>query len=584
MAVHNQDVAGVLDRVADLLDIQGANVFRIRSYRNAARTVGDLPREISSLVEERQDLTRLPGIGRDLAGKIEEIVRSGTLGLLQELERQTPAGLSALMRIESLGPKRVQTLHSRLGIRTLDNLLEAARAHRIRDLEGFGPKSEEKILQAAERLKGSGERRRLKLADAERTATDLLAWLKGDAGVDRAVAGGSYRRRRETVGDLDFLVTCRPRAEGAAPAAAAAVMERFLAYGEVAVVVSTGDTRSTVLLRSGLQVDIRVVEEASYGAALHYFTGSKAHNVAVRTMGVRRGLKINEYGVFRGDERVAGRSEEEVYAAVGLPYIEPELREDRGELEAAREGRLPKLVTLPDMRGDLQSHTRDTDGTATLEEMAEEARRLGYEYLAVTDHSKKVAMARGLDETRLAEQVRRIDRLNGRWSDFRILKSCEVDILENGSLDLPDSVLQELDLVVASVHYHRGLPRERQTERILRAMDNPLVNILAHPTGRLVEAREPYAVDLERLLEGAKERGCFLELNAHPDRMDLDDVSCLLAKRMGLLVPISTDAHSVSNLGYMRFGIDQARRGWLEAADVLNTRPWEELRRLLHRR
>ena len=581
MGAQNRDIAAILDRVADLLDIQGANVFRIRSYRNAARTIADLPREVVALLAEGEDLSRLPGIGRDLAGKVEEIARAGTLGLLQDLERQTPAGLGELMRLESLGPKRIQALYRRLGIRTLDELLEAARAHRIRELAGFGAKSEERILEAAERLKHGGERPRLKLADAERVAGDLLAWLQDGAEVGQAVAAGSFRRRRETVGDLDFLVTCRA---GAAGAGAAAIMERFLAYAAVERVLSRGETRSTVLLRGGLQVDLRVVEEDSYGAALHYFTGSKAHSVALRAVAVRRGLKINEYGVFRGEERVAGRSEEEVYAALGLPYIQPELREDRGEIEAAREGRLPRLVTLPDIRGDLQSHSRDSDGQSSLEEMADAARRLGYEYLAVTDHSRRVRVAHGLDEARLADQVRRIDRLNARLQGFRLLKSCEVDILEDGSLDLPDSILGELDLVVASVHYHRGLPREKQTGRILRAMDNPLVNILAHPTGRLVGAREPYEVDLERLLAEAKARGCFLELNAHPDRMDLDDVSCLLAKRMGLRVPVSTDAHSTGNLAYMRFGVGQARRGWLEADDVLNTRPWEELRRLLGRR
>ncbi len=574
MAVHNRDVSEIFNRVADLLDIQGANVFRIRSYRNAARTIADLPREIAGMVEEQEDLSRIPGVGRDLAGKIQEILRTGTLKMLQELERETPAALGELMKIASLGPKRVQLLYRRLGIGTLDELIEAARRNRIRELEGFGQKSEEKILREALRLKSGGERPRLKLADVEKVAEALLARLREAENVEQAVAAGSYRRRRDTVGDLDILATCR----GESP-----VMDRLLAYEEASQVVSRGETRSTVLLRSGLQVDLRVVDRESYGAALHYFTGSKAHNVAVRTIGVRLGLKINEYGVFRDDRRVAGRTEEEVYSAVGLPYIEPELREDRGELEAARAGRLPRLVSLADIRGDLQTHTRDTDGTATLEEMAEAARQLGYEYLAVTDHSRRVTMAHGLDEKRLADQIRRIDRLNGRWSDFRLLKSCEVDILLDGSLDLPDAILKELDFVIGSVHYHRGLSREKQTERILRAMDNPLMSILAHPTGRLVESREPYAVDLERLLEEAKRRGCFLELNAHPDRMDLDDVSCKLAREMGLLVPISTDAHSVSNLRYMKYGVDQARRGWLEAADVLNTRPWEKLRRLLRR-
>jgi DNA polymerase (family 10) len=392
--------------------------------------------------------------------------------------------------------------------------------------------------------------------------------------VGRVVAAGSYRRRKETVGDVDILVTfsggCR-------------VMDRFVRYDEVERVLSHGETRSTVILRGGLQVDVRVVDEESYGAALHYFTGSKPHNVAIRTMGVKMGLKINEYGVFRGERRIAGRTEEEVYARVGLACMEPELREDRGELEAAREGRLPRLVTQDDIRGDLQVHTHDTDGSAGLEEMADAAGRMGYEYLAITDHSRRVRMARGLDEKRLADQIRRIDRLNGRAGGPQILKSCEVDILEDGSLDLPDAILKELDFVIGSIHYNRNLSRERQTERVLRAMDNPLVNILAHPTGRLIGEREPYAIDLERVMEGARQRGCYLELNAHPDRLDMDDVYCKMAKEMGLRVPISTDAHSIDNLQFIKYGIYQARRGWLEPQDVLNTRPWEELGRLLRR-
>jgi DNA polymerase (family 10) len=574
MAIRNRDVAEIFARVADSLDIQGGNVFRIRAYRNAARAVGDLPREVASLVEEGEDLTRLPGIGRDLAGKIEEIVRTGRLGQLEELERQTPPSLSALMKIESLGPKRVKILYQRLGIRGLDELIEAARQNRIRELEGFGARSEEKILRDAERLKQSGERHRLKLAAAERITEPLLAYLRKVENVGRVVAAGSYRRRKETVGDVDILVTFSGGCQ---------VMDRFVRYDEVERVLSHGETRSTVILRGGLQVDVRVVDEESYGAALHYFTGSKPHNVAIRTMGVKMGLKINEYGVFRGERRIAGRTEEEVYARVGLACMEPELREDRGELEAAREGRLPRLVTQDDIRGDLQVHTHDTDGSAGLEEMADAAGRMGYEYLAITDHSRRVRMARGLDEKRLADQIRRIDRLNGRAGGPQILKSCEVDILEDGSLDLPDAILKELDFVIGSIHYNRNLSRERQTERVLRAMDNPLVNILAHPTGRLIGEREPYAIDLERVMEGARQRGCYLELNAHPDRLDMDDVYCKMAKEMGLRVPISTDAHSIDNLQFIKYGIYQARRGWLEPQDVLNTRPWEELGRLLRR-
>jgi len=393
-------------------------------------------------------------------------------------------------------------------------------------------------------------------------------------GVRHAVAAGSFRRRLESVGDLDILVT---------GGAAADVMSAFTHYDEVQDVLSQGDTRSSVVLRSGLQVDVRVVPEESYGAALHYFTGSKAHNIAVRTRGVKLGLKLNEYGVFRGEQPVAGRTEADVYATVGLPYIEPELRENRGEIEAAASGPLPQLVTLKDLRGDLQSHTRATDGHGTLEAMAAAAQQRGLEYLAVTDHSKRVAMAHGLNGTRLRQQMAQIDRLNAKFSGFRLLKSIEVDILEDGSLDLSDDVLKDLDVVVAAVHSHFNLTREKQTERIVRALDNPCVNILAHPTGRLIGEREPYEVDLERLLLAARERGCFVEANAHPARLDLNEVHCKLAKDVGVKVAISTDAHSEADLDLLRFGVDQARRGWLTKADVLNTRPWPALQKLLKR-
>jgi DNA polymerase (family 10) len=360
-------------------------------------------------------------------------------------------------------------------------------------------------------------------------------------------------------------------------------MDAFTAYEDVSKVIAKGDTKSAVVLRRGLQVDLRVVPQESYGAALHYFTGSKAHNIAVRHLGVQRGLKINEYGVFRGDERLAGRTEAEVFAAVDLPFIEPELREDWGEIEAAQQGRLPRLITLTDIRGDLHAHTTATDGQNTLEEMAQAARARGYEYLAITNHSKKVSMVHGHDAKRLADEMAEIDRLNSKLKGIILLKSIEVDILEDGSLDLPDDILKELDLTVGAVHYYFNLSREAQTARILRAMDNPYFHILAHPSGRLIQRREPYEVDMERLIKGAQERGCFLELDAQPDRLDLIDIHCKLARDLGVKVAIATDAHSIADLGFMRWGIGQARRGWLAAADVLNTRPWPELKQLLKR-
>jgi len=573
MTIHNREIAAIFEELADLLEVEGANRFRVRAYREASRVIGGMSEELADLVESGADLTELPNIGEAIAKKIQTIVETGSLPQLTEVEGRTPASLSEMMKLEGLGPKRVKALHERLGIDTLDDLRAAVEAHKVRQLEGFGQKTEETIRERLERWQG--QERRTRLFDAEEIADPLVRFLEAIDGVEQVMVAGSYRRRRETVGDLDILVTCRRDTP---------VMDRFVAYPEVSELVSKGETRSTVHLRSGMQVDLRLVPEASYGAALHYFTGSKAHNIAVRRLGVKQGLKINEYGVFRDDKRVAGRTEEQVYASVDLPFIPPELREDRGEIEAAREGKLPQLVKLEDIRGDLHAHTKESDGHDSLRAMADAAAGRGYEYLAITDHSRRVTIAHGLDEKRLAKQIEAIDRLNedldGR---IAILKGVEVDILDDGSLDLPDAILRRLDLRVCSVHYKLNLPKARQTERVLRAMENPLFNILAHPSGRLLEERDPYELDLEQILEAAAERGCFLEVNAQPSRLDLTDSACKMAKEMGVKVVISTDAHGTRNLAFMRFGIGQARRGWLEAADVVNTRPLPELRKLLQR-
>ena len=476
------------------------------------------------------------------------------------------------MKIEGLGPKRVKTLYKQLNIRTREDLERAARSGRIHELEGFGAKTEAMILQHLGRFHGAA--RRMRLPDAEDIAKPLVAYLKKTSGVKDITLAGSFRRRKETVGDLDILVTARKDSP---------VMERFTAYDEVTEVVSRGKTRSTVILRSGLHVDLRLVPQASYGAALCYFTGSKAHNIALRKIGVSKGFKLNEYGLFKGEKRIGGKTEQEVYEKLGLSYVEPELRENRGEIELAHAGRLPKLITRDDIRGDLHCHTNATDGRNSLEEMAEAARARGYEYFAITDHSRHVTVAHGLDRKQLLEEIRQIDRLNAKLNGIVILKSSEVDILEDGSLDLPDGVLRELDLTVCAVHYHFNLPAKKQTERILRAMDNPCFNILAHPTGRLINEREPYDIDLQAVMAAAKERGCFLEINAQPARLDLTDTYGKLARDMGLKVAISTDAHGIDQLDFMRYGIGQARRGWLEAADVLNTRKLDDLRKLLRR-
>jgi DNA polymerase (family X) len=571
MPVHNSDIVEIFNRMADLLEISGANPFRVRAYRTASWTLAALPQSVAAMVAKGEDLTQLSGIGKDLAGKITEIVTTGRLAKLEELERQTPAALAVLMKTAGLGPKRIQALYARLGITTMEELRQAAENERISELPGFGKKIEQQILES---LRQIPTEERMKLAAAEEMAGSLVNYLRGVKGVQQIAVAGSYRRRLETVGDLDILVTCETPA---------GIMERFIAYENAVRVLARGETRSTIIISHGLQVDLRVVPAESYGAALHYFTGSKAHNIAVRKLGVKKKLKINEYGVFRGDKRIAGRTEEEVFAQVGLPFIDPELRENRGEIEAAREGRLPKLITVADIRGDLHAHTRETDGRNTLVEMVAAARARGYEYLAITEHSKRVSMAHGFDERRLAARNEEIDRLNESWQDFRVLKGIEVDILRDGTLDLADSTLRELDVVVFSVHYQRNLSKAEQTDRIFRAMDNPWCHILGHPSGRLLNERAPYELDMERIAAAARERGCVLELNAHPDRLDLNDVHCKMARDMGVKIAISTDAHSISNFDYMRFGVGQGRRGWLEPGDVINTRSWPELKLLLKR-
>ena len=572
MTIHNAEIAEMFDRMAALLEIQGANPFRVRAYRNAARTVGGLPRRVADMLADGEDLSELPDIGKDLAGKIADIVDQGRFSALQDLEKEVPGGLVELTRLPGLGAKRVRILHDELGVSSAAELWRAAKSHRIQELRGFGAKTEQRILEALSRH--AQEERRHKLSDVEQIADAYVDYLKAIAGVNEVIVAGSYRRRKETVGDLDILVTCNKGSP---------VMRHFVEYDEVETVVSQGAIRSTVLLRSGLQVDLRVVDQASYGAALYYFTGSKAHNIAVRTMAIKKKLKVNEYGVFKSNRRIAGRTEQEVFDAVGLRYIEPELRENRGEIEASKANRLPNLVSVADIRGDLHVHTNATDGRDSLEEMAEAAREVGYQYLAITDHSKRVVVAHGIDEKGLRTQLDAIDRLNATLQGFRVLKGVEVDILENGKLDLSDSVLEQLDLTVCAVHSGLSMSRTRQTERIIRAMDNPRFTILAHPTGRLIKERVAYDIDIERVMEAALERGCYLELNAAPNRLDLDDVHCRMAKDIGLKVAISTDAHTMNGLEHMRFGVDQGRRGWLEPADVLNTRPWSELQPLLAR-
>ena len=570
MPVQNTDIAAVFDEIADFLEIGGENPFRIRAYRNAARTVHELGPELRDMVTQKDDLTQLPGIGKELAAKIVEILETATAGALKKLQTKYPQTLRDLLKIPGLGPKRVRILYQDLGIQSLVQLIEAARAGKISSLSGFGARTERQILQTAESF--VQKNRRFKIAEIKPHADRLTAYLETVPGINQVIVAGSYRRAKETVGDLDILVAAHKDSP---------VMDRFVKYDDVEKVLSQGTTRSSVVLRSGLQVDLRLVKSVSFGAALQYFTGSQAHNIAIRRIGRQKGLKINEYGVFTFEKSVAGKTEASVYKTLDLPYIPPELRESRGEIEAAREGNLPKLVKLTDIKGDLHIHTDYTDGQNSLKEMALAARKQGLKYLAITEHSDRLKTAGGPDPPELLAQMEEIDRLNEELDGIEVLKGIEVEILPDGQLDLPDSVLSRLDLVVGTIHNQLDLSLEKQTRRILRGMDHPHFTFFAHPFGRLINEREPIQVDMMRIIQKARERGCYLELNANIRRLDLYDTYCKIAREEGVLIAINSDAHNIAALDHMQYGVGQARRGWLEKKDVLNTRPLKELRKLL---
>jgi len=570
--VENKSIADIFTEIADILDIQGENPFRIRSYRNAARTIGDLTENLENMVKAGGNPEEIPGIGKSMHEKIVEIVKTGKCQSLEELKKITPPGLTELLRLDGLGPKKVKLLYDELGVDSVDRLEKAAQAGRLRNLAGMGEKTEEKILKSVEQFRaGIG---RFKLSIGFTYAGALERYLGDVPGVKRLDPAGSFRRRSETIGDLDILAIC---------AKSSKVMDRFTAYGEVKDVIAKGETKSSIRLRNGLQVDLRVLDDESYGAALHYFTGSKAHNVAIRERAKEMGLKVSEYGVFRArdEKRLTGASEEEVFRAVGLPFIPPELREDRGEIAAAEEGKLPRLIDLADIRGDLQMHTVATDGKNSILEMAKKAKDLGYSYVAITDHSQAVRVAGGLNEKALARHLKEIDKANGEISGIRILKGVEVDILGDGTLDLKDQILKECDVVLGSVHSRFNLEEAEMTKRIIRAIKNPCVHILAHPTGRLILEREPYKVNLKEVMQAAVDHGVVLEINAYPDRLDLRDADARMARDMGARLAISTDAHSALQLEMMKFGVFTARRGWIEAKDVINTYPLDQMLKFL---
>ena len=567
MPVHNETIAAIFDEIADLLELGDANAFRIRAYRRAAQTVRAHTRELKDELAAGRDLDALPGIGADLAGKIAEIVRTGSCALLKELKAGVPRGQPQLLKLPGLGAKRVRELHARHGITTPAQLERALAKGKALGLPAATTATGARLAAALGRR---SEPVRTLRAVAAPIAAALEARLRATRGVTAAVVAGSFRRGRETVGDLDLLVSSE------APAAA---IEAFCSFDEVAEVVARGRTRAAVVLASGLPVDLRVVPAASFGAALHYFTGNKTHNIRVRQLAQRAGLKLNEYGLFRGSRRIAGATEEQVFRAVGLPFIPPELREDRGEIEAAQAGRLPQLVTRADLKGDLHVHTDASDGTAPLGAMVAAARAAGLAYVGIADHSKFLGATHGLDAAALARQGEAIDALATRG--ITVLKGVEVDIREDGSLALPDAALASLDYVIGAVHTAFTLPERRQTERLLRALDHPRLTILAHPRGRLLNERPPMTFDMNAVVARAAERGAFLELNCQPARLDLPDVDCELARTHGVRLAVGSDAHGTDGFALLEPGLLQARRAGCTAADILNTLPLAKLRAAL---
>jgi len=582
----NAQIAAVLSKLGDLLEIQGANPFRVRAYRNAARTVEAETTPLERFAEEGRELTELSGIGKDMAQSIQELNETGKLSMLEEMFEIVPRTLLDLVHLPGVGPKKTKKLWEELGVTSVDELEKAANAGRVAELDGFGAKSQEKILTGIAEWRQHQER--MPLGDADHQVEPLVAYLSELPQVERLEVAGSYRRRRETVGDIDLLaIATEPEP----------VMERFLAYPEVERVDMSGTTRGSVVLGSGLQVDLRIVPPESYGAALVYFTGSKEHNIKLRQRALQKGLRVSEYGVFESDpseeksaeekadpkagKRVAGATEEEVYKALDLDWVPPELREDRGEVDAAASHSLPRLIELGDLKGDLQMHSTWSDGKNSVEEMLEGCAARGYEYFALTDHSQSLAMTGGLDEKRLREQWKEIDEVAARHPEIRFLKSQEVDILADGTLDTDDEALKGLDIVLVSVHSRFELPEKEQTERILKAVCHPLVNILAHPTGRILGRRKPYPFDVDKVLRACKDHNVAVELNAHPERLDLKDTHLIRARELGIPVVISTDAHGVKELGLIRYGIEQARRAWLQPKHVLNTRPVDEVLKML---
>ncbi len=568
--MKNKELADLFEKMADILEFKGENPFKISAYRKASRIIGDLTQDIEEIAEDGK-LKAVPGIGEGMAQKIEEYLKTGKVSKFEEVKKGVPDELIAIMDIPGMGPKTLSMLHKEKGISNFSQLEKALEDGSLLDLFGMGEKKIENIKRGIQLLKQS--QGRMNLGIAFPVAKRIVETLREKTGSKKVEWAGSLRRMKENIGDIDILATGADKEK---------IVQTFTHLPKVKEVLASGETKASVIVEGGTQIDLRVVEEDSYGAALQYFTGSKDHNIHLRGIAKAKGLKINEYGVFKGKKKIAGKEEKEIYRSLGMSWIEPELREDRGEIEAAQKGRLPKLVQESEIKGDLHVHSKWSDGTSSIEEIADAAQKRGYQYVAICDHSQSLRIAHGLDESRLKKQIEEIDRLNEKLKGFQILKGTEVDILTDGKLDFPEKILEKLDIVVAAVHSGFKQDKGKMTKRIIRALENPFLNIIAHPSGRLLGARDPYEVEMDELMEATKKYGKALEINAYFERLDLNDIHCRKAKEMGIRVGIGTDSHHLDQMWMMSLGVAVARRGWLETKDVLNTLSLKEILKWCH--
>ena len=557
--MKNREVADLFSKMADILEFKGENPFKIRAYRKASRILGDLTEDIEEIAEEG-NLQDIPGIGEGMSEKIAEYLKAGKVSKFEELRKGISDELIAIMNIPGMGPKTLSMLHKGKGISNFSQLERALENRSLIGLPGIGERKVENLQRGIQLLRQSEGRMNLGIAFP--VAKRIVDSLREKVRSSKIEWAGSLRRMRENIGDIDLLAT-GPDME--------VILQAFTHLPEVKEILASGETKASVIVEGGIQIDLRVVEEGSYGAALQYFTGSKGHNIHLRGIAKAKGFKINEYGIFKGEKRIGGKEEKDIYQVLGMKWMEPELREDRGEIEASQENRLPRLVQESKIKGDLHVHSKWSDGTSSIEEVARAAQKRGYHYVAICDHSKSLKIAHGLDESRLMKQIDEIDRLNDRLENLRILKGTEVDIQMDGKLDFPDRILEKLDWVVAGIHSGFKQERQKMTHRILRALENPYVHILAHPSGRILGERDPYAVELEEVIETAQRYGKALEINAYFERLDLDDLHCRKAKESGVRLAIGTDAHHIDQMWMISLGIAVAKRGWLESPDLLNT-------------